>query len=284
MHIGVAIFPTDTTLQPVPLAQAAEERGFESIWFPEHSHIPSARTTPWGGREGAPPLPDWYWRTHDQLLALAAAAAVTDRIRLGTGITLVAQHDPIWLAKRIATLDVLSGGRVEFGIGFGWNKEEMAHHGVAYGDRRAIVREKVLAMKRLWTEEEAEFHGEFVDFDASWSWPKPVQQPHPPIILGSAPGPRSFAALAEYCDGWMPIRGRHPIEENLEAMRAAVGAAGRDPNAIALHVFFAKPDELDRYEALGFDRAVLGLPQGPASEVLDRLDEYAALVTERRSR
>jgi len=278
MDIGVIIFPTDTTLQPIPLARAVEERGFESLWFPEHSHIPTDRTTPWGGRDGAPPLPEWYWRTHDQLLALTAAAAVTDRIRLGTGITLVAQHDPIWLAKRIATLDVLSAGRVEFGIGYGWNKEEMAHHGVSYSDRRAMVREKVLAMKELWTKDEAEFHGEFVEFSPSWSWPKPVQDPHPPITLGSGAGPKSFAAVAEFCDGWIPIAGRHPIEENVASMRQAVAEAGRNPDDICLSVFYARPDQLDRYRELGADRAILGLPQGSAEEVMAKLDEYATLV------
>lgn len=276
MQIGVFIFPTDSTIQPVPLARAVEERGFESLWFAEHSHIPTARTTPRPG--GGGDLPEWYWRTHDQLLALTAAAAVTERIRLGTGITLVAQHDPLWLAKRIASLDTLSGGRVEFGIGYGWNREEMAHHGVAFGERRAMVREKVLAMKELWANDEAEFHGEFVDFDSSWSWPKPFQKPHPPIILGSGPGPKSFAAIAEYCDGWIPIVGRNPIEENLPALHEAARKAGRDPAEIGLHIFFAKPDELDRYRQMGAVRAILALPQGDEGDVLATLDEYAALL------
>lgn len=276
MELGVIIFPTDTTIQPVPLARAVEDRGFESLWFAEHSHIPTARTTPRPG--GGGPLPDWYWRTHDQLLALTAAAVVTERIRLGTGITLVAQHDPLWLAKRIATLDVLSGGRVEFGIGYGWNKEEMANHGVAFTERRAMVREKVLAMKELWAHDEAEFHGDFVDFDPSWSWPKPVQQPHPPIILGSGPGPKSFAAIAEYCDGWIPIVGRNPIAENLPALHEAVRAAGRNPDDIDLHIFFARPEEFDHYRSIGAARAILALPQGSEAEVLEKLDEYAALL------
>lgn len=278
MDIGVIIFPTDTTIDPITLARAVEERGFESLWFPEHSHIPTDRTTPWGGRIDADPLPEWYWRTHDQLLALMAAAAVTDRIRLGTGITLVAQHDPIWLAKRVATLDVLSDGRVEFGIGYGWNREEMAHHGVRYADRRAMVREKVLAMKELWTNDEAEFHGEFVDFSSSWSWPKPVQDPHPPITLGSGAGPKSFAHVAEFCDGWIPIAGRHPIEQNIERMRTAVIEAGRDPDDIALSIFYARPKELDHYRQLGVRRAILGLPQGTADDVMVKLDEYAGLL------
>ena len=149
MKFGVAIFPTDQTIQPVPLAKEVEARGFESLWFPEHSHFPVSRTTPWGGRVGAPPLPDFYWRSHHQFIALAAAAAVTTNLKLASGITLVAQRDPIWLAKELASLDMISDGRVLFGIGYGWNVEELAHHGVKYTDRRAVVRERVLAMKEL---------------------------------------------------------------------------------------------------------------------------------------
>ena len=223
MHLGVLIFPTDTTLQPVELARAVEERGFESLWFPEHSHIPVSRVTPWGGRAGAPPLPEHYSRSHDQFVALAAAAAVTTTLKLATGITLVAQRDPLWLAKEVASLDVISGGRVLFGIGYGWNKEEMANHGLRYTDRRAIVRENVLAMKELWTKDEAEFHGEFVDFEPSWSWPKPVQQPHPPVILGGDAGPKTMRDIVEFCDGWMPIAGRHSFRDKAADLRRLVG-------------------------------------------------------------
>ena len=151
MKLGVSIFPTDRTIDPASLARAAEERGFESLWFPEHSHIPASRKTPWGGAAGAPPLPEMYWRTHDQFVALMAAAAATTSLKVGSGITLVPQRDPIWLAKQVASVDTLSGGRLLFGIGYGWNKEELAHHGVRYTERRALLREKVLMMKELWT-------------------------------------------------------------------------------------------------------------------------------------
>ncbi len=284
MHIGVGIFPTDTTIRPTDLAMAAEERGFESLWFPEHSHIPASRETPWGGRKKAPPLPEHYWRTHDQFVALAAAAAVTSRLRLATGITLVAQRDPLWLAKQVASLDTISNGRVIFGIGYGWNKEEMRHHGVAYGRRRAILREKVLAMKALWTEDEAEFHGEHVAFDASWAWPKPVQRPHPPIVMGGAPGPKTFGAIVEFCDGWMPIHGRHDMVPHIGELRAAAEAAGRDPGSIELGVFFGPPDpaRLEELAAAGVARVVMALPQASPGGVLDRLDDLAPLVTEMR--
>jgi probable F420-dependent oxidoreductase len=180
MDIGVMIFPTDKSMQPVEIAREVEARGLESLWFPEHSHIPSSRETPWGGREGAPPLPEQYWRSHDQFVALAAAAAVTSKIRLGTGITLVAQRDPIWLAKEVASLDVISGGRFELGIGYGWCVEEMRNHGLPYKQRREILREKILLMRELWTKDEASFHGKHIQFEKSWAWPKPLQKPYPP--------------------------------------------------------------------------------------------------------
>ncbi len=280
MHIGVYIFPTDQTIQPVALARAVEERGFESLWFPEHSHIPASRRTPWGGRKSAPPLPEMYWRTHDQFVALGACAAVTEQIRLGTGITLVAQRDPIWLAKQVASLDVISGGRVLFGIGYGWNREEMAHHGVDYADRRAVLREKVLAMKRLWTQDEASFDGEYVRFEPSWAWPKPVQEPHPPVILGGSAGPRTFQDIVEFCDGWMPNRGRSKLPEFAATLRAAAESAGRDPDGIELGLFGAPPDAdaLAGLAAAGVARAVLSLPPASPREVIAKLDEYAKLV------
>ncbi len=282
MRFGVYIFPTDVTIRPDSVAKAAEDRGFESIWFPEHSHIPTSRRTPWGGVEGAPPLPDHYWRTHDQFVAMMAAAAATSTIKVASGITLVAQRDPIWLAKQVASVDQLSGGRVIFGIGYGWNKEEMAHHGVRYTERRAMVREKVLAMRSLWTEEEPSFSGEHVQFEPSWTWPKPAQQPHPPIVLGSSAGPKTFAHIVEFCDGWMPIRGRTSIFDQVDGLRAASTAAGRDPDTIELGVFGAKPDAAYHSELVqrGFSRMVFSLPQGPADEVLATLDELAAFVQE----
>jgi probable F420-dependent oxidoreductase len=274
------IFPTGTTIQPTELGVIAEERGFESLWFPEHSHIPVSRDTPWGGREGASPLPDHYWRSYDQIVALTAVAAATTKLRLGTGISLVAQHDPLWLAKQIATLDVLSDGRVEFGIGYGWNKEELRHHGVAYLERRALLREKVLVMRALWTEEEASFSGDFVELEASWAWPKPVQQPHPPIIMGGAAGPKTIAHIVEFCDGWMPIYGRYDITEAMGRVRAAAEEAGRDPASIEIGVFSApgKPDRLETLRDAGVSRVVLFLPQTSRDDALAALDGYASLV------
>ncbi len=282
MHIGVSIFATDTTIQPVALGRAVEERGFESLWLPEHSHIPVSRTTPWGGTAGAPPLPEMYGRTHDQFVALAAIAATTERLVLGTGITLVAQRDPIWLAKQVASLDVISNGRVIFGIGYGWNKEEMADHSIAYLERRAILREKVLAMKEIWTKDVAEYRGDHVDLEPSWSWPKPVQKPHPPIVLGGGAGPKTFGDIAEFCDGWMPIAGRHEFETKVDSLHDALRAAGRDSASISLGVFGARatPDgaALRSLAAVGVTRAVLPLPSGSPDEVLAKLDTFAPLV------
>ena len=277
MHFAVSMFPTDRAIPPAELAVAVEERGFESLWFPEHSHIPTSRTSPW---PGGPELPDMYRRTLDQYVALTAAATVTSRIGLGSGVTLVAQRDPIWLAKQVASVDHLSGGRMLFGIGYGWNREEMEHHGVDYRSRRDLVREKVLAMKALWTADEASFRGEHVSFAPSWSWPKPVQRPHPPVIIGGGPGPRLYAAVAEYGDGWMPIAGRNPIEDHIARLRRAVADAGRDPDQVSVGVFSAPldPARLEALAATGVERAVFGLPAEPAGVVLAALDRLAAFV------
>ncbi len=284
MHYGVMIFPTDLTIQPVDLAVAAEERGFESLWFPEHSHIPASRATPWGGRNNARPLPAEYWRSHDQMIALAAAAAVTTRLRLGTGITLLAQRDPIWFAKEVASLDTISNGRFILGVGYGWNKEEMAQHGVVYRERRAVLREKVLAMKRIWMEEEWSFRGEHIRLEPSWAWPKPVQQPHPPIILGAGAGPKAMAHVAEFCDGWMPIGGRHDVGKAMRLLEEACTAVGRDPAEIELTYFYTKPDRafIDALGEQGFARVIfkLGHQDGamPAAEVMEQLDDLTTLI------
>ncbi len=279
MHIGIAMFPTDAAIRPYDLARAVEERGFESVWFPEHSHIPTSRRTEW---PGAGRLPERYSRTLDQFVALTAAATATSRLALGTGITLVAQRDPIWLAKEVASLDFLSGGRLLFGIGYGWNREEMAHHGVDFGQRRAVVREKVLAMKALWTEHEASYLGDHVRLEASWAYPKPVQKPHPPVILGGAAGPKTFAAVAEFCDGWMPFAGRGSLAEQIVALRRAAAAAGRDPDTIEIGVFGggSDPRSIAALAAAGVSRLVLALPSAPADRVLPRLDRFARLLTE----
>ena len=226
MELGILAFATDQAMRPDQLALTVEDRGFESMWVTEHTHVPTSRATPWpGGSE----LPEYYKRTLDPFVALTSAAAATSRLRIGTGICLVAQHDPIVLAKSVASLDLLSDGRFLFGIGVGWNVEEMASHGVDAKRRRSLVREKVLAMRRLWTDDVASFHGEFVDLPPSWMWPKPIQHPHPPIILGGAGGPVRVRHVIEYCDGWMPIHGRRDVVAAIAELRAAAEDAGSDP-------------------------------------------------------
>lgn len=281
MDVGLFIFPTDKSIQPIELAREAEARGFESLWFPEHSHIPVSRETPWGGFKNMPPLPEEYWRTHDQFVALAAAAAVTKKIRLGTGITLVAQRDPIWLAKEVASLDMISGGRFELGIGYGWNVEEMRNHGLDYARRREILREHVLLMRELWTRDEASFEGEYVRFEKSWAWPKPVQRPHPPILMGGAAGPKTAAHVAEFCDGWMPLGGLYDFDGGLAEIHAACRAIGRDPASVSLGVFFGVAPDADTVAALparGVTRAILPLPAAGRDEVLPILDAYTRFL------
>jgi len=282
MKIGVLIFPTDKGIQPVELGREAETRGFDSLWLPEHSHIPVSRRTPWGGRVGAPPLPDEYSRSHDQFIALAAIAATTTSLKLGTGITLVAQRDVLWLAKEVASLDVISAGRVLLGVGYGWNHEEMEHHGVDIAHRRKVVREKVLALKELWTKDEAEFHGDYVNFDASWSWPKPVQQPHPPIVIGASPTDLHFRHIIEYGDVWMPIEGRFEVDGKWAELQQAATAAGRDPATLRLGVFGAKPDaaHLAHLRDIGASFVALSLPPMDRDAALATMDRYAPLVAE----
>jgi probable F420-dependent oxidoreductase len=273
------IFPTDQTIDPVELGRATEDLGFDSLWFPEHSHIPTSRLSPWGGRQGAPDLPEFYWRTHDQFVALAAVAAVTERIKLGTGICLVAQRDPIWTAKQVASVDRISNARFVFGIGYGWNVEEMEEHGYSFETRRARLRENVLAMKQLWTEDEASFSGEHVNFSPSWAWPKPTQRPHPPIVMGGAAGPKTAAHIAEFCDGWMPIGGRHALDGWTEVVKACE-AIGRDPQTVDFSVFGAPTDRagLEDLEERGVTSALFVLPQGPRHEVLAAVEERAKLL------
>ena len=281
MDFGVMIFPTENTPSPTELGRKVEDLGFESLWFPEHSHIPTSRETPWGGVKGAAPLPDWYWKTLDAFVALGAVAAVTSKLRLGTGITLVAQRDPIWLAKEVASLDVISGGRVLFGIGYGWNKEEMASHGVAYTERRALLREKVLMMKSLWMDEESKFEGDLLTLQPSWAFPKPVQQPHPPIIMGGAAAPKTIADMVEFCDGWMPLATRHDIAGRLEEVRTAISAAGRDVKAFDVTAYSAKtdPELIERLIALDVNRIVFNLPQKSPEDANSRLADLAELIS-----
>jgi probable F420-dependent oxidoreductase len=225
-------------------------------------------------------LPRDYWSAYDPFVALMAAAGATRRLKLGTGICLVIERDPIVTAKAVATLDKLSNGRVIFGIGGGWNAEEMENHGTSFKSRWRLLRERVLAMKEIWTKEEAEFHGEFVNFDKIWSMPKPVQKPHPPVLMGGD-GPTTFDRVAEFCDGWMPIvrPGRNPVEK-IPALRERLARAGRDPKSVPVSIFFAPPrkPELEAMAAAGVSRAIFGCPAEPRDAVLARLDSYAALI------
>jgi probable F420-dependent oxidoreductase len=285
MRYGVTMFVTDVSIGVVELAQAVEERGLDSLWLPEHTHIPvtPAPTHPAGG-----PLPERYKRSLDPLVALAAAASATTALRLGTGVLLAAQREPIVTAKALATLDHVSGGRLAVGVGYGWNREEMADHGVDPRERRAIVREHVLAMQALWRDDEGSYEGERVRIPPSWSWPKPAQRdragrPHLPVLLGGGAGPTLFAQVVEYADGWMPIGGAG-LREALPRLHAALEAAGRDPAQVEVVPFATLPDhgKLDHYARLGVTETVFDLPSGPRDEVLPVLDRYATLVAERR--
>jgi probable F420-dependent oxidoreductase len=273
MEFGITMFPTDLSIGPIELARACEDRGFVSLYVPEHTHIPTSRTTPAPAGE---PLAEEYKRSLDPFVTLTAAAAVTERLRIGTGIALVAQRDPIITAKEVASLDFVSGGRFVFGIGFGWNVEELADHGVAFGDRRAVVAERIAAMKALWTEDEGGYTGEHVDFPPSFSWPKPVQKPHPPILLGGGGGPKLFDAIAAYGDGWMPIGGAG-VRKALPALHAAMEVAGRDPAELTIIPFGVLPDpgKVAYYGEIGFDEVVFRIPPAPADRVLPILDRLA---------
>jgi probable F420-dependent oxidoreductase len=273
MRIGVALHTTDRSIAPAELAREAEARGFHSLYVPEHTHIPTSRRTPppTGGEE----LGEEYLRSLDPWVALAAASAVTSTIRLGTGIALPAQHDTLALAKQIATLDTLSEGRVVVGIGYGWNHEEMENHGIDVRRRRALVREKMLGMQELWSKEVAGYQGEFVRFEPSWMWPKPVQQPRPTVLIGGGAGRILFAHIAEYADGWMPIGGAG-LRESLPELRAAMEERGRDPDSLQIVPLGILPDreKLAYYAEIGVTEAVLRLPSAPRDRVLPVLDDY----------
>ena len=277
MQFGVTMFSTDLAMRPDELARAAEERGFASLYVPEHTHIPTSQRTP--PPTGDTELPDYYKRAFDPLVGLAMAAAATERLRVGTGICLVAQRDPIVTAKAVASLDHLSGGRFVFGIGFGWNADEIADHGVEMSRRREVAREHVLAMQRLWADDVASFDGAFVHLPPSWSWPKPVQKPWPPILVGGAAGPTLFAHIAEYANGWIPIGGAG-VREALAALHGAMEDAGRDPADVRVVPFGTIPDpgKLEYYESIGIDEVVLRIPLGDAGVVLPALDDYAKVV------
>ncbi|HEY3193708.1 MAG TPA: LLM class F420-dependent oxidoreductase [Candidatus Dormibacteraeota bacterium] len=271
MKFGAAIFPTDYAISMSELAPAVEQAGFESLWVAEHSHIPASRLTPWpGGAE----LPKHYWHTMDPFVALTAAALASKELRVATGICLVTERDPIHTAKQVASLDHISNGRVIFGIGAGWNREEMADHGTEFATRWQLMRERVEAMKAIWTHDKAEYHGEMVDFGPIWCWPKPVQKPHPPIILGGS-GPNILKRVVRYGDGWMPNRGE--ILGRLEELRELARAAGRQDIPVTVYPKPAAAD-LEQYAGAGIERCIYYLPPDGRDQALRRLDELAELI------
>lgn len=275
MKFGTGMFLTDYSIQPVELARALEERGFESMYLCEHTHIPVSRQSPsYVGGE----LPPEYWHTHDVFVALTAAAVVTTRLKVGTAVCLVPEHNPIGLAKQVASLDFLSGGRFIFGIGAGWNAEEMADHGVRFRDRWKLTRERVLAMREIWTHDEAEYHGEFVDFEPLWSWPKPVQAGGPPVLLG-ANSRWTFERVADYCDGWIAVDGMADIAHGMEQLRLCAEKVGRPMSEFDVTVATElAPERIEQLIELGVSRIATQVPSAPAETVLPMLDEWARLV------
>ena len=273
------MFATDYAMRIDDLAKAVEDRGFESLFVPEHTHIPTSRRSAWPG--GAD-LPKEYWHTLDPYVSLMAAAAATSTLRVGTGITLLTERDPLVTAKEIASLDMLSDGRVEIGIGAGWNAEEMENHGTEFSTRFRVMSERARAIKTLWNNEEPEFHGEFVDFDPVWSYPKPVQKPNPPILIGGE-SIHTLKRVVEYADGWFPrARGGFDAAHNVARLKAVADEAERDMATLSISVFGAPPDagELADYRDAGIDRAILALPSADADTLLPLLDRRAALVEE----
>jgi probable F420-dependent oxidoreductase len=277
MQFGVGMFATDYAIRIDELARETEARGFESLWVPEHTHIPTSRRTPWpGGGE----LPKEYRHTYDPFVSLMFAAAVTTTLKLGTGICLVIERDTITMAKEVASLDRLSDGRFLFGIGGGWNAEEMEHHGTAYKTRFTKMGEQVRAMKEIWTKDVAEFHGEYVNFEPIWCWPKPAQQPHPPVLLG---GESSYTLqrVVDYCEGWFP-RSRQPelVTKGMVELQERAAKAGRDMQTISVSVFGVPADAhmIDTYREAGVMRCILRLPSVERDEILPLLDQYAAFL------
>lgn len=276
LKFGITMFVTDYSLGPAELARAVEERGFDLLLFPEHTHIPTSRRTPWpGGAE----LPKEYSHTLDPFVALSAAATATKDLKVGTGICLVVQRDPITLAKEVASLDHISGGRFVFGVGAGWNREEMENHGTDPDSRWQLLRERIQAMKEIWTKDEAEFHGRMVNFDPIWSWPKPVQKPHPPIYVGGD-GPHVLRRVVEYGDAWMPIPGRSkvPLTERIAQLQRLAQEAGRGPIPVTVFGAPPNPDTIRQWADAGVERCVFWLmpPGGP--EVIPTLDRFAEVA------
>lgn len=275
MDFGVAMFPADFAISVVALGRAAEERGFESLFVPEHTHIPATRGTPWpqGGD-----LPREYAHTLDPFVALAAVSVATRSIKLGTGICLVIQHDPIELAKQVASVDLLSGGRLLFGVGAGWNREEIANHGVDPRVRWRVFGERMRAMQAIWTEEEATFHGRYVNFDRIWSWPKPAQTPYPPVLMGGDFG-AAMERVIEFGDEWMP----HPdrggsLAERIADFWSRCEAAGRGRLPITIYGAPIDAAAIDEYRAAGVSRCVFRIPAAEADVVLPALDRAAEVM------
>jgi probable F420-dependent oxidoreductase len=279
MLFGAAMFFTADSMRPGPLAQMLEQRGFESLWVPEHSHIPVTRSTvfPGGGD-----LPRPYFDIMDPFLALTAAAVATRTLKVGTGVCLINQRDPIHTAKTVATIDQLSDGRFLFGVGNGWNREEMEHHGTVFATRHKLSRERIEAMQAIWTQETPEYHGEFVNFAPMQMWPKPAQKPHPPIIVGGA-WPYGARRAVRYGSGWIPRAGRPQYDDVtnfLPQFHEMVRAAGRDPADLPITIFRIPPERLQHYQDLGVSRVVISLPAAQEDEIAPILDRWAPLMRE----
>ena len=280
MDFGASMFMTDYCIPPAELGRALEERGFESLWNPEHSHIPTSRKTPFpGGGE----LPKMYYDAMDPFITLTAAAAATRKLKVGTGVCLVIQRDTIQTAKLVASLDQVSGGRFLFGIGGGWNQDEMEDHGAVYATRFKLMREQIEAMKAIWTESKPEYHGDIVDFSPMMTWPKPVQKPHPPVILGGA-FPWAARRAIRYGDGWYPNASSGDPEEYVPAFRKMAEEAGRDPKSLSLRLGGA-PDDLDklkRFRDMGIDAVNVTLMSETREQILPLLDHWAGHIRQLR--
>lgn len=283
MHYGIHSFVSEYSMQPDELARSAEERGFESVWFSEHTHIPVKFLN--SGEDG-PALPDYYWQIYDPFIAAALASAASETIKIGTGVSLVIEHDPITLSKKVATIDHISNGRFLFGIGAGWIPEELENHGVSYRTRYRLLAEQIAAMKKIWAQEKAEFQGEFVNFSELKSYPKPTQSPHPPILYGGGTGPKALEIVVNNCDGWMPIleiHEWHHIKKGIADLRQRAAKIGRNPASIELSVTcFSPPDQQTRDEMVTMDikRIVISLEAKSKDEALPLLDQYADLNNE----
>lgn len=277
MKFATMLYSTDYAMRPDMFAMASEERGFESVWYPEHTHIPASRRSPF---PGGGDLPQDYWHMHDPFIALTAAATATSTIKIGTGVCLITERDPIVTAKEVASLDVLSEGRFLFGIGAGWNAEEMENHGTKFEERWKVLEERIEAMKACWVDEESEFHGKYVDFDPIWSWPKPVQRPHPPIIMGAASS-WGRERVARYCNGWIPLPAQmENIEADIDDLERRLHKHDRKIEDIEISFFWAPEDadELKRFRDLGVNRAILACPAASDEETLGLLDKHVALM------